>query len=155
MVNRDDVTARWRHVGPRAKGNCKVDNHPDSHLRTRPASRRLPDDFHPAMLAKVGALFVVVVLLAGVTFFAGHDRDAARAAKTLSGAPDLPVADLAVPAPVASEFGPVFGTLTLELARGDLVDGVPGTVFGGRSGSLVANAATADMQDPLRKPVRR
>ena len=130
-------------------------NHPDSQVRTRRPSARQPEDFYPAMLAKVGALFVVVVLLAGVTFVAGHDRDAARAAKTLSGTPDLQVAELAEPAPVVSEFGPAFGAWTLELARGDLVEGVPGTVFVGRNGSLAANADTPDLQDPLHNIVRR
>ena len=130
-------------------------HHPDSHLRTRRPSARQTEEFYPAMLAKVGALFVVVLLLAGVTFVAGHDRDAARAANTLSGTPDVQVAGLAEPAPVVSEFGPAFGAFTLELARGDLVDGVPGTVFGGRNGSLAANAVTSDLQDPLQKFVRR
>ena len=132
-----------------------MDKHPDSRSTEPRTPGAPPADFYPAMLAKVGALLVVVVLLAGVTFVAGHDRDAARAAKTLSGTPDLQVAGFAEPAPVVSEFGPAFGAWTLELARGDLVDGGDGPVLGGRSGSLAANAATADMQDPLHKLVRR
>jgi hypothetical protein len=107
------------------------------------------------MLAKAGALFVVVVLLAGLTFVASHDRDTARAANTYSGTPGSQVADLSKPTPVASEFGPAFGALTLELARGDLADRGPGTVPVGRSGSLAANTATADAQDSLRQLVRR
>ena len=132
-----------------------MDNHPDSRPAARPNSRRVPADFYPAMLAKVGAMLVVVVLLAGLTFVASQDRDAARAAKTFSGTPDLQVAGLAEPAPVVSEFGPAFGALTLELAHGDLADRGSGTAFVGRSGSLAANTATADAQDPLRGLVRR
>jgi hypothetical protein len=132
-----------------------MDNHPDSRPAARPNSRRLPADFYPAMLAKVGAMLVVVVLLAGLTFVASQDRDAARAAKTFSGTPDLQVARLAEPATVVSEFGPAFGALTLELAHGDLADRVPGAALVGRSGSLAANTATADAQDPLRGLVRR
>ena len=132
-----------------------MDNHPDTRPATPRKTGRAPVDFYPAMLAKVGALFVVVVLLAGLTFVASQDRDDARAAKTYSGTPDRQVADVTEPAPVASEFGPAFGALTLELARGDLADRGPGTEFVGQSGSLAANTATADAQDPLRKLVRR
>ena len=133
----------------------QMDNHPDSRSTGAGHPDAAPADFYPAMLAKVGALFVVVVLLAGVTFVAGHDRDAARAAKTFSGTPDLQVAELAEPAPVVSEFGPAFGAWTLELARGDLVDGGDGPVFGGRSGQPCCERRNADMQDPLHKLVRR
>ena len=65
-----------------------MDNHPDTRSTEHRTPGAPPADFYPAMLAKVGALLVVVVLLAGVTFVAGHDRDAARAAKTVSGTPD-------------------------------------------------------------------
>jgi hypothetical protein len=132
-----------------------MDNHPDTRPATRRKTGRPPVDFYPAMLAKVGALFVVVVLLAGLTFVASQDRDDVRAAKTYSGTPDLQVAGVLEPAPVVSEFGPAFGALTLELARGDPADRGPGTALVGQSGSLAANTATADAQDPLRRLVRR
>ena len=129
-----------------------MDTHPDPRNVSRRTNGRQTPGSYPAMLAKTGALFVVVLLLASLTFLAAHDRDAARAAKTLSGTPDLPVAGITEPSPVISEFGPAFGAMTLELANGDLVDLQRASA---RDDNLAANTAAADAQDPLRRILRR